>query len=105
HEARHALFVMENVGVMDYMANGIKPERNIVLPATVQRQKLKVANMQARQEHWDSLISLMLDYQFPIYGNNCLYLLVKQFKRAMAEGTGCRVCGAFQNEGGIDTLR
>jgi len=27
---------MENMGIMDYMANGIKMERNIVLPATVQ---------------------------------------------------------------------
>ncbi|CAG8675602.1 16496_t:CDS:2, partial [Acaulospora morrowiae] len=31
--------------------------------------------------------------------------LVKNFKRAMAEGTYCRVCDAFQNEGGINTLR
>jgi len=27
---------MENMGIMDYMANGIGMEQNIVLPATVQ---------------------------------------------------------------------
>ncbi|CAG8619478.1 610_t:CDS:2 [Gigaspora rosea] len=34
--SHHALFVMENMGIMDYMANGIKMKRNIVLPATLQ---------------------------------------------------------------------
>jgi hypothetical protein len=33
---RHALFVMENMGITDYMANGMKMERNIILPATLQ---------------------------------------------------------------------
>ena len=31
HEAHHALFAMENIGIMDYIANGIKMKRNIVL--------------------------------------------------------------------------
>ncbi|CAG8821044.1 2413_t:CDS:2, partial [Dentiscutata erythropus] len=30
------VFVMENTGIMDHMANGIEMEQNIVLPATVQ---------------------------------------------------------------------
>ncbi|RGB22823.1 hypothetical protein C1646_822395 [Rhizophagus diaphanus] len=34
--ARHALFVMENMGIMDYMVNGIKMEQNIVLLASLQ---------------------------------------------------------------------
>ncbi|CAG8789194.1 13248_t:CDS:2, partial [Dentiscutata erythropus] len=33
---RHARFAMENMGIMDCMANGIEMEQNIVLPATVQ---------------------------------------------------------------------
>ncbi|CAG8687522.1 21945_t:CDS:10, partial [Gigaspora rosea] len=33
---RHALFTMENMEIMDCMANGIEMEQNIVLPATVQ---------------------------------------------------------------------
>ena len=33
HGTRHTLFAM---GIMDYMANGIKMKWNIVLPATVQ---------------------------------------------------------------------
>ena len=32
----HALSVMENMGIMNYMANGIEMEQNIALPATVQ---------------------------------------------------------------------
>ena len=32
----HALFATENMGIMNYMANGIETERNIVLLATVQ---------------------------------------------------------------------
>ena len=32
----HVLFAMKNMGIMDYMANGIGMERNIVLPATLQ---------------------------------------------------------------------
>ncbi|PKY58765.1 hypothetical protein RhiirA4_412230 [Rhizophagus irregularis] len=34
--AHHALSAMESMGIMDYMANGIEMEQNIVLPATVQ---------------------------------------------------------------------
>ena len=34
--AHHALFVMENMEIMDYMANGIKMKRNIVLLASLQ---------------------------------------------------------------------
>ena len=36
HEAHRALFAMENMEIMDYMANGTEMEQNIVLPATVQ---------------------------------------------------------------------
>jgi hypothetical protein len=32
---RHALSVMENMGIMDYTANGIKTKRNIVLLAYI----------------------------------------------------------------------
>jgi hypothetical protein len=32
----HALSAIENMGIMDYMANDIKMKRNIVLPATLQ---------------------------------------------------------------------
>ena len=32
----YALFATENIGIMDYVANGIEMERNIILPATVQ---------------------------------------------------------------------
>ena len=34
--AHHVLFAMENMGIMDYMANGIEMEQNIDLLATVQ---------------------------------------------------------------------
>ena len=34
--AHHALFAMENMGITDYMANGIKMEQNIVLLASLQ---------------------------------------------------------------------
>jgi hypothetical protein len=33
---RHVPFAMENMGIMDYMANGIKMKRNIVLLALLQ---------------------------------------------------------------------
>ena len=36
HGAHHVLFAMENMGIMDYMANGIEMERNIVLAVTLQ---------------------------------------------------------------------
>ncbi|CAG8722470.1 14701_t:CDS:2, partial [Dentiscutata erythropus] len=36
HEAHHAPFAMESIGIMDYMANGIEMEQNIALLATVQ---------------------------------------------------------------------
>jgi len=36
HGAHHVLFAKENMGIMDYMANGIEMEQNIVLPATLQ---------------------------------------------------------------------
>jgi len=32
----HVIFAMENMGIMDYMANGIKMEQNIVLLASLQ---------------------------------------------------------------------
>jgi len=35
----HALFAMENMGIMDYMANGIETEQNTVLPARLQQFK------------------------------------------------------------------
>ncbi|CAG8805537.1 25693_t:CDS:2, partial [Dentiscutata erythropus] len=34
--AHHVLFVMKNMGIMDYMANDIEMKQNIVLPATLQ---------------------------------------------------------------------
>ena len=34
--AHHVLFAMENMGITDYMANGIKMEQNIVLLASLQ---------------------------------------------------------------------
>jgi hypothetical protein len=34
--AYHVLFAMENMGITDYMANGIKMEQNIVLLASLQ---------------------------------------------------------------------
>ena len=34
--AHHVLFAMENMGIVDYMANGMKMEWNIVSPAIVQ---------------------------------------------------------------------
>ncbi|GET54595.1 hypothetical protein GLOIN_2v1870575 [Rhizophagus irregularis DAOM 181602=DAOM 197198] len=36
HGVHRVLFAMENMGTMDYMANGIGMEQNIVLPATLQ---------------------------------------------------------------------
>src|SRR6266496_3230494 len=41
--AHHVLFVIENMGIMDYMANGIKMKQNIVLLASLQAINFKFA--------------------------------------------------------------
>ena len=42
HGAHYVLFAMENMRIMDYMTNGIKMKRNIVLPVTLQAINLNL---------------------------------------------------------------